>query len=741
MCKLLKGATRVVVTHALQYVSRADYVLVMHEGAVVERGTWRELVEERRGTRLVSMLETLRGDTAALAAATAAGDAGGGGGGGGAAGGAAAGTAIKPPPPAAAAATGVASLGSPCAAAPLPAGSPPASDAASGKQTVREARQRGRLQQSVFMTYVNAIGGRAVAGIILLGFAATQATSLGSSAWLSLWSSSVNDATPLSTNMWYLGVFAGISASSLVLLVVLRVYIAFVGVRASRVLHDGLLRTLLHTPVSFMDTTPLGRILNRCSQDVYVVDENLPDTYSSFFTTFMTVAGTVVLVVVVTPWFLAGILPLAAFYIFTQQYYVSTSRELQRLDSMSRSPIYAHFGESIAGVVTLRAFPGAPARFVARNAVLLQSNQAANYMYTTSNRWLAVRLETVSTVITGAAALLAVVGRIGASSSFAALAGLSISTALALTQTLNWLVRMASDAEAQTVSVERIKEYTDLPVEATTLAGNDGVVTPPASWPARGAINITDLRLKYRPTTPYVLHGVSAAVGAGEHVGIVGRTGAGKSSLISAFFCTADVQEGVIELDGVNIAHVPLSTLRSRITLIPQTPVLFSGTVRHNLDVTAANTDDAVWEALEQAGMAAAVRALPGGLAAKVAEGGANFSVGQRQLLTVARALLRRTKLVILDEATASVDVQSDSLLQRVIREAFGDATVLTIAHRVHTIIDSSRVMVLEGGRLAEYAPPATLMAARGSLFASLVADSAAAADASTASLPGPTST
>jgi len=289
---------------------------------------------------------------------------------------------------------------------------------------------------------------------------------------------------------------------------------------------------------------------------------------------------------------------------------------------------------------------------------------------------------------------------------------------------MNWAVRMSSDLETQIVSVERVKEYAELPTE-DVAAGTE----PPPEWPTRGAVEIRDLKLKYRHTTPYVLHGISASIAPGEHIGIVGRTGAGKSSLISALFLTADVQEGSLKIDGVDIRSVPLQTLRSRLTIITQTPVLFSGPLRRSLDPLGRHTDGEIYAALENVALKEYVEGLPQQLDSPVSEGGSNFSAGQRQLLTVARALLKRSRVIVLDEASSSVDALADAVLQRALRTQFGDATVLTIAHRIATIYDSSRVMVLSAGKLLEFAPPQRLLANPRSEFARMVAEAAAVGD------------
>lgn len=726
----LAGKTRVLVTHALQYSVSATSVVVMADGRIAERGTYRDL--RTRGGLFAHMADTAQLQRSRVPSADA--------------------SAACPdaphahvptnaaPPTASIVENGNGSGSAHVAprrdSIPEEAGAfvdvEGAADVTDDKQLLAstqpgantrtmttEARERGTVRRHVYAAYMRAIGGPSVAVVLVALFIGFQGLSIGSGAWLSRWSAAAGGDGASSSSSWYLSVYVALNLISLVILVVERIMVACAGVRAARSMHERLLFTLLRTPLSFMDTTPVGRILNRCSQDVNVVDEQLPETYSSFLGCLVVVLGTLVLICAVTPLFLLALPPLAVFYYFTQRYYVATSRELQRLDSMSRSPIFAHFGETLHGLITIRAF-GDQDRFWDRTQRLLDANLRAYFCSTSSNRWLAVRLETVGAVITASAALFAVLAAGSSTREFAAFAGLSISTALGMTQTLNWLVRMASDAESQTVAVERIEEYCALPREPDLDDVTGGCPQLPSGWPSRGDIVVTDLRLRYRKDTPEVLHGVTCAIQGGEHIGICGRTGAGKSSLVSCLLRTADVQGGVITIDGVDISSLPRRLLRSHVTLIPQTPVLFAASVRRNLDVLSAHTDEQVWTALGHVGMRDAISALPARLEAPVADGGANFSAGQRQLLTIARALLRKSRIFVLDETSSSIDVESDALLQRVIATELKTATTLTIAHRLHTIMGSDRIMVLNDGNIAELDAPASLLAREAGEFAGM---------------------
>jgi len=479
---LLAGCTRLLVTHGLQYVPGCSYVLVMDKGRVAEQGTPAELAQGERGRILQSMLATYQTDTldtlVGAGAGVAGSDAGdrlrsssnssaasvGSGPGerprGGSATDAAAGerrpaagsvgssTGLSlrvPSTPSAtvssqAVATRTAGVGAELQSGEPTKATPAATPAAgTGKQTSEEKRERGRVKLDVFLAYARAAGGLLPGLVLAALFLGFQGISQASSIWLSYWSGHIGPDTPTSTNFRYLGVYAIISVVSIVVLVVERWYSAVISLKASRRLHEGLVSTLLHVPLSFIDTTPLGRILNRCSQDVYTIDQQLMGTISSFISCVLSVLSTVVIISYTTPLFLLGVLPLGGFYLYVQRYYVATSRELQRLDSVSRSPIFANFSETLAGVTLIRAFRGAVGRFEAKNEALMNANQAAYYVNTSSNRWLAVRLETIGTIITTSSAFFAVLGAITSNAdrtdpTFPALAGLSISMALSVVQ-------------------------------------------------------------------------------------------------------------------------------------------------------------------------------------------------------------------------------------------------------------------------------------------------------------------
>jgi ATP-binding cassette subfamily C (CFTR/MRP) protein 1 len=437
-----------------------------------------------------------------------------------------------------------------------------------------------------------------------------------------------------------------------------------------------------------------------------------------------------------TPSFALCLIPMIAFYINQQKYFTKTYRELKRLDSVSRSPLYALLGETLDGVSTIRAYNAEPA-LMKRLVRMIDTQQNAYFLTTTAQCWLAIRLELVGTLIIFSACLCAVLEQPykGGDETFVGIAGLAISFSLTVTQSLNWSVRMGSDLEAAMISVERIRQYCKIPGEAAHSLPIDRTLV---NWPSHGEIVFTSAKLRYRANLPLVLKGLDIRIPSTSKIGVVGRTGAGKSTLMVSLLRLVELSSGSITIDGVDISQIGLKLLRSKIAVIPQDPVLFSGTVRTNLDPFNEFQDDRLNEVLQRVGLMSMERipsnhslgSLSGqgqsmSMAIKslhndVLEAGSNFSVGQRQLLVIARALLRDAKIVIMDEATASVDADTDARIQRVMRTEFKESTCLTVAHRINTILDSDYILVMDDGRAEEFDTPDFLLQ-KGGLFKDLV--------------------
>ncbi|XP_062546109.1 multidrug resistance-associated protein 1 isoform X12 [Armigeres subalbatus] len=579
----------------------------------------------------------------------------------------------------------------------------------------QEKSETGSVKWEVYKHYLKSIGLTLSVATVFLNMI-FQGFSIGSNLWLSKWSTDESAENDTSVRDMYLGVYGAFGAGQAITSFFCDLVPQLGTWNAAVHLHNSLLSTVFHLALVFFDITPTGRVLARFSKDIDVLDNTLPMTVSELIYCFYEVVATLVVISISTPIFAAVIVPIGILYYAVQRFYVATSRQLKRLESVSRSPIYSHFGESIQGAQTIRAY-SVQDRFIDESESRVDFNQVCYFPSIIANRWLAVRLEMVGNLIILFAAVFAVLGR---ETMNPGLVGLSVSYALQITQTLNWLVRMTSDVETNIVAVERIKEYGETQQEAAWELPNSNL---PRDWPEQGRVEFQDFQVRYREGLELVLKGISFAVEGGEKVGIVGRTGAGKSSLTLALFRIIESAGGKIVIDGQDISQLGLHALRSRLTIIPQDPVLFSGTLRINLDPFNIHKDDDVWKALEHAHLKSFVKGLTAGINHEVSEGGENLSVGQRQLICLARALLRKTKVLILDEATAAVDLETDDLIQRTIRTEFKDCTVLTIAHRLNTIMDSDKVIVLDRGQISEFAAPSELLQNKSSAFYSMAKD------------------
>uniref|UniRef100_A0A6I8RP40 ATP binding cassette subfamily C member 3 n=1 Tax=Xenopus tropicalis TaxID=8364 RepID=A0A6I8RP40_XENTR len=572
-----------------------------------------------------------------------------------------------------------------------------------------ETTETGRVKMTVFWQYMKAVG-LAISVFICFLYSCQNAAAIGANVWLSDWTNEpVINQTQQNTQM-RVGVYAALGILQGLLVMTSSFSLAIAGIGAARKLHSALLDNKMHTPQSFYDTTPIGRIINRFSKDIYVIDEVIPGTILMFLATFFTSLSTMIVIVASTPLFAVVIIPLAIAYIFVQRFYVATSRQLKRLESVSRSPIYSHFSETITGASIIRAY-GRQNSFIVLSDNKVDENQKSYYPGIVSNRWLGVRVEFVGNCVVLFAALFAVLGREHLSPG---LVGLSVSYALQVTMSLNWMVRMTSDLETNIVAVERVKEYAENETEAPWHIED---TKPPEDWPSKGEVELSNYSVRYRAGLDLVLKNLNLKVNGGEKVGIVGRTGAGKSSMTLCLFRILEPAEGIVKIDNVNISEIGLQDLRSRLTIIPQDPVLFSGTLRMNLDPFNKYSDDEIWKALELSNLKKFVAGQPSQLEYECSEGGENLSVGQRQLVCLARALLRKTRILILDEATAAIDLETDDLIQMTIRTQFEDCTVLTIAHRLNTIMDYTRVLVLDKGRIAEFDTPTNLIALKGIFY------------------------
>ncbi|KAJ0426972.1 P-loop containing nucleoside triphosphate hydrolase protein [Aspergillus carlsbadensis] len=581
------------------------------------------------------------------------------------------------------------------------------------KQT-QEVSQQGKVKWSVYGEYAKNSNLIAV-GVYLLTLVGAQTAQVAGSYWLKYWTDANEKTQSASNSGKFIGVYLafGVGSSLLVILQNLILWI-FCSIEASRKLHERMAFSIFRSPMRFFETTPSGRILNRFSSDIYRIDEVLARTFNMLFGNAAKTIFTLIVIASTTPLFLILVIPLGWVYLNYQKYYLRTSRELKRLDSVTRSPIYAHFQESLGGVSTIRAYRQEE-RFSLESEWRMDANLRAYFPSISANRWLAVRLEFIGSIIILAAALLAVIAIATGTKISAGSVGLAMSYALQITQSLNWIVRQTVEVETNIVSVERVLEYASLPSEAPEVIFKN---RPAIGWPAQGAVSFQNYSTRYREGLDLVLRDVSLDIKPREKIGVVGRTGAGKSSLTLALFRIIEPVSGGISIDNVDVTKIGLFDLRGRLAIIPQDPAMFEGTVRDNLDPRHAHDDTELWSVLEHARLKAHVSQMEGQLDAQIQEGGSNLSQGQRQLISLARALLTPSNILVLDEATAAVDVETDALLQRTLRsDIFSDRTIITIAHRINTIIDSDRIVVLDKGRVAEFDTPAALIKQRGKFY------------------------
>ncbi|KAL5229212.1 hypothetical protein ABZP36_017477 [Zizania latifolia] len=684
----LKDKTVVLVTHQVDFLHNADTIYVMKDGMISQSGKYDELL--RAGTDFAALVAAHDSSMELVESAAPA------------------------PPP------------GPATAGELPLSRQPsapnqdASNGDSGASPIKatkassrlikaEERASGHVSFAVYRQYMTEAWGWQGLLLVLAVSVTWQGSTMASDYWLAYQTSGGVFQPSL-----FIKVYAIITAVSVAIVTARALLVAAIGLETASKFFKQILSTILHAPMSFFDTTPSGRILTRASSDQTNVDLLLPFFVWMSVSMYITVIGVVIVTCQVAWPSVIVVIPLLILNIWYRGYYLSTSRELTRLESITKAPVIHHFSETVQGVMIIRCF-GKQDNFFQENIRRLNASLKMDFHNNGANEWLGLRLELIGSLVLCVTALLMVT--LPSSIVKPEFVGLSLSYGLSLNSVMFWAIWLSCSIENKMVSVERIKQFINIPSEAEWRIKD---TVPSANWPSKGDIDIIDLKFRYRHNTPLVLKGITLRIHGGEKIGVVGRTGSGKSTLIQALFRIVEPSEGRIVIDGIDICTLGLHDLRSRFGIIPQEPVLFEGTIRSNIDPLQLYTDEEIWQALERCQLKDAVTSKPEKLDASVVDNGDNWSVGQRQLLCLGRVMLKHSRILFMDEATASVDSQTDAVIQRIIREDFSACTIISIAHRIPTVMDCDRVLVIDAGLAKEFDSPANLIE-RPSLFGALV--------------------
>ncbi|XP_042385542.1 putative ABC transporter C family member 15 [Zingiber officinale] len=686
LMRLLSSKTVIYVTHQLEFLAAADLILVLRDGKVVQSGKYQELMEETDGELVQQMaahnesLSQVRpSDENGLSVSVS--------------------HKLKKKKKKQQqqlrevkhyADSGISEL---------------------IERSQEEEREFGRVKWHVYRTFVTSAYRGALVPLLLLCQVLFQALQMGSNYWIA-WATEKDGRVSRET---MLGGFVILSAGSSVFVLGRAVLLATIAIETAQRLFLGMITNIVRAPMSFFDATPSSRILNRSSTDQSTVDTDIPYRLAGLVFALVQLLCIIVLMSQVAwPVFILFVIAVAV-SIWYQNYYISSARELARMVGIRKAPILHHFSESLSGAATIRCF-NQEGRFSKKNLALIDDYSRITFHNYGTMEWLSVRVNFLFNLVFFA--VITILVSMPRDSIDPSLAGLAATYGLNLNVLQAWVIWNLCNVENKMISVERILQFSAVPSEAPLVIEHS---RPEQDWPTSGTIELDGLHVRYNAGLPMVLKGISCTFPGGKRIGVVGRTGSGKSTLIQALFRVVEPSLGRIVIDGVDISRIGLQDLRSRLSIIPQEPTLFHGTVRTNLDPLRRHLDLEIWEALHKCRLGEVVKQDQRLLEAPVAEDGENWSVGQRQMACLARVLLDRRRILVLDEATASVDTATDKFIQKTLREETGDCTVITVAHRIPTVIDSDLVLVLDEGKVFEFSSPRDLLKDDSSAFSKLV--------------------
>lgn len=584
-------------------------------------------------------------------------------------------------------------------------------------QLVEEEREKGRVGFIVYWKYITMAYNGALVPLILLAQIIFQVLQIGSNFWMA-WAAPVSkDVDPPVSSLLMVNVYVALALVSSLCIFIRSHFLVMAGCKTATILFEKMHECIFRAPMSFFDSTPSGRILNRASTDQSTVDTRIFDLMGYLLFPAIEIIGTIILMSQISWPVIIIFIPIIVASLWYQQYYIDAARELQRLIGVCRAPVMQHFTESIAGSNIIRCFQK-ERQFISSIGHLMDNLSRPSLYNAAAMEWLCFRLDILSSFIFSFTLILLV------SSSTALIdpktAGLAVTYGLSLNMLQGWAIAVLCSLENRMISVERMLQYMNIPSEPPLTISES---RPNCQWPTKGEIELRNLHVRYAPQLPFVLKGLTCTLPGGKKTGIVGRTGGGKSTLIQALFRIVEPCIGQVLIDGIDICTIGLHDLRTRLSIIPQDPVMFEGTLRSNIDPLGEYSDEQIWEALDSCHLGDEVRKNELKLDWTVRGNGKNWSAGQRQLVCLGRVILKRRKILVLDEATSSVDPITDNLIQKTLKHQFPECAVITIAHRITSVLDSDKVLLLDNGAIAEYDEPAKLLEDSASLFSKLVSE------------------